>query len=61
VELRRRGQDSPGGRGANEVEHEVSQDERREMINSKGLLQALRSHFPVSEHRSRIVDQDIDP
>jgi hypothetical protein len=61
VELRGRGQDSPGGRGANEVEHKVSQGEGREMINGEGLLQALRRHYPVSEHRGRIVDQQIDP
>src|SRR5713226_2200952 len=61
VEPRGRVQDSPGGRRANEVEHKVSQDARREMINGEGLLQALRRHFSVSEHRSRVVDQHIDP
>jgi hypothetical protein len=55
------GENSSGGRGPEEIEHKVSEDERRKVINGEGSLQAIRRHFSFCEHSGRIVDQNIDP
>ena len=61
MRLRRDGDDARGGRGAQPVEQQIGQQERRQMVDRDGQLVAVLGQLRAGRDQPGIVDQHVEP
>ena len=61
LSARRHGHDAGGGARHEPVQQEVRQQERREMVEGKRVLEPIGGHVTVGPEAADVVKQDIEP